>query len=140
MTILRQPRLARMAAARRLAAVVAGIAALANTVGGCSASGGTDDPSEGRSFDFAGRELTVRPRYGSVHIRETADPGRVTVSRRITAWGRDAGDPRWSLTDSVLDLGPICQKGYIGLCEVDYSIDVPKGTRVRIRNRAPARQ
>lgn len=104
---------------------------------GCGTGSPSGDPSAAaptrQTFPFSGRELTVLADYGKVDVRQGGG-GSVTVDRRVTAVGKKPADPDWRLEGDTLDLGTVCDDGYVGVCEVTYAVTVPKGTKVDVRD------
>lgn len=90
------------------------------------------NPEASRTFDFSGKRLTVLSDYAKVDVREGGS-GAVSVDRHVTAIGKNPRDPSWSLEGDVLDLGTVCDDGFVGVCEVTYAVTVPDGVQVDVK-------
>ncbi|WP_040156141.1 hypothetical protein [Mobilicoccus massiliensis] len=115
--------------------LVAGIGVVLVLTSSCGAADAGDTPAAAVTQEFAhdGGELTVVKDHANARVHE-ADVTSVRVERQVTAVGKTPAEPRWSLTDDTLELGQVCDEGYVGLCEVTYDITVPRGTRVHLRD------
>lgn len=120
----------------RTARVLAALGGAALLATGCSSQGRSDADTStaptSRTFAWSGPQLRVDADYGTVDVRHGAR-GSVTVDRRVTAVGKDPADPTWRLEGDTLDLGTVCDDGFVGLCEVRYTITVPPNTKVDVR-------
>ncbi|MFG2312876.1 DUF4097 family beta strand repeat-containing protein [Streptomyces sp. NPDC048566] len=114
-------------------AVVVGLA------GGCGASAADDRHPDHRSFALHGRTLTVDSDDSALEIvtSETADPGRVAVTRWFQGHVTVGGDPRvtWAMEDEDRLVLRMKCSGVIADCSARHRIVVPRGVAVIVRER-----
>lgn len=101
-------------------------------LGACAPAEASPAPAA-QEFAYDGPRLTVRTDYAGVRVRR-APVDRIRVQRVVTAVGKEPRPPAWRLDGSTLDLGTVCDDGYVGLCEVTYDLTVPTKTRVDVRD------
>ena len=109
--------------------MIAGVAAGAVVMSGCSATEATSEAT----FDWRGTTLKVVNDNHSMPVSvEAGRTHQVRVSVTTTTVGKSANEPEWRLDGDELDLDSPCTKGYVGTCEGSYVVVVPKGVKVLV--------
>lgn len=113
---------------------VGGAVLVALAVTGCGNADVAGAPVEKKSFALDGKALTVVSDSSTVEL-VPADVKEIQVERQVDGWSLfgSGPEPVWKLDGDTLTLKVDCD-GISSNCEARYSVKVPRGVALTVRN------